>query len=346
MAITAFIKERYTGKNGGIKGYQVVDMKGNILNVTSAELKDKVANGIIHLINFTYTSDGKLVYKSYNFDTNVKRNECIILEASDDSIDHVGSYMIVSLKDGSERLVSEYELFQLVSSGKLIPKNLDQLFIKSYEGMNIRQYTNDGRVYTGVFRYLDTNYFKNLKSVKAIEQELLNHMKDCPKIEFLNFTENYKILVGLGGNNIKKIVTNNDFNGKELPDDKFWAIVEKNRSIIKEPITSVNAISIGAKLEYNLSNVIGPKMTDQQVCDLYASVTKYEMLAYNAACEGDKRFGQAIPYSDDRFREIVCNLIWMYGEKVYKEFLSDPVGAVRKYHMPIEKISYIYIFGY
>ena len=53
--------QKFRDKNNNIYGYRLIDLNGQTQDVQAKNLKQSIANGTIHVVNLTLTSDGRLV---------------------------------------------------------------------------------------------------------------------------------------------------------------------------------------------------------------------------------------------------------------------------------------------
>lgn len=101
--------------NGKIKGYELQDDSGNIITVTSEQLKEAIVNNKISIRNITLTSDGRLVTKKItipckidglSFEDVLKLNE-IARKSTRNSLKLKGKYEFNHM--GNKQYMIEYE---------------------------------------------------------------------------------------------------------------------------------------------------------------------------------------------------------------------------------------------
>lgn len=75
MGIKVKCIDKYRDTRGNIFGYLLVDMNNNPMTITPDDLKNKIKNRELNVINMTLTSDNRLIDKEINNKLNKANNE-------------------------------------------------------------------------------------------------------------------------------------------------------------------------------------------------------------------------------------------------------------------------------
>lgn len=297
--------------------YYLKDKTGQFTVMSIADLKKKIQSGEINLVNFKLEG-GKLKYTNGFFNYQRETPDSIL---SEDKyiVDYNNSKYILYDRNGNSAHINRGDFEYLGRAGRLINTQV-----------------------------IDNVEFTKLKEETGLLGEPVIHADSSVKVTRGNFDKIDRI-IQISYENYVKIRDKFD---RKCTDDymeprKFWSIIRSfNQG--KMDYTANNIEVYGKQIADKFFLYQWFNMTDEEFSKFDNSLRDFEGTVYSHDCmtKGRQRYFDAVPGSDDGFRQAMCTFLWLYGEQGCKEFIQDPSGTIEKYKIPVDALSRCYIFGY
>lgn len=298
----------------------LVDEEGKHIELPSGELKQKMRNKEITVINFKLEGD-KLKYTNGFFKP---RRTLTDQQLPDDKyiVGESGNDHFIYSRDGKEIEASWDDIEYLGRAGRLINTRI----VDCVEFDKLKWETPGG--------YGGKPYLTYDSSIK-VTKENFSQIKGIIQIHYKNFVA------------IKEKWDRMNDKREYMEPRKFWAII-KSFNHGKMDYTAEDIEKYADEIADRIFLYTWFNMIDDEFSKFYTSFDDFEATLYNYICETEEDFSynDVIQESDDGFRQAMCTLLCLYGEQGCKEFIQDPAAMVKKYNVPLEKFRHCYIYGY